>query len=108
MLTDSSAAPNRRHVGGQPALRRADGRDGRGGGKRRARRSSSIHALLAERLDRLNAEERAVVERASVIGKEFVRREIFELCPPELRLVSAGTDGARAQGLDPARRVRRQ
>ena len=45
----------------------------------------SIHALLAERLDRLSAEERAVVERASVIGKEFVRREIFELCPPELR-----------------------
>jgi class 3 adenylate cyclase/tetratricopeptide (TPR) repeat protein len=45
----------------------------------------SIFALLAERLDRLSAEERAVIERASVIGKEFVRREIVELCPPELR-----------------------
>jgi class 3 adenylate cyclase/tetratricopeptide (TPR) repeat protein len=45
----------------------------------------SIRALLAERLDRLSPEERAVVERASVIGKEFVRREIVELCPPELR-----------------------
>jgi len=45
----------------------------------------SIHALLAERLDRLSAEERAVIERASIIGKEFVRREIVDLCPPELR-----------------------
>jgi class 3 adenylate cyclase/tetratricopeptide (TPR) repeat protein len=45
----------------------------------------SIYALLAERLDRLSGEERAVIERASVIGKEFVRREIVELCPPELR-----------------------
>jgi len=45
----------------------------------------SIFALLAERLDRLSAEERAVIERASVIGKEFVRREIVELCPPGLR-----------------------
>jgi class 3 adenylate cyclase/tetratricopeptide (TPR) repeat protein len=45
----------------------------------------SIYALLAERLDRLSAEERAVIERASIIGKEFVRREIVDLCPPELR-----------------------
>jgi class 3 adenylate cyclase/tetratricopeptide (TPR) repeat protein len=45
----------------------------------------SIHALLAERLDRLSAEERSVIERASVIGKEFVRREIVDLCPAELR-----------------------
>jgi tetratricopeptide (TPR) repeat protein len=45
----------------------------------------SIHALLAERLDRLSPEERAVIERAAVIGKEFVRREIVELCPPEVR-----------------------
>jgi class 3 adenylate cyclase/tetratricopeptide (TPR) repeat protein len=45
----------------------------------------SIHALLAERLDRLSADERAVAERASVIGKEFVRRHIADLCPAELR-----------------------
>ncbi|HET9323080.1 MAG TPA: adenylate/guanylate cyclase domain-containing protein [Gaiellaceae bacterium] len=45
----------------------------------------SIYALLDERLDRLSPEERVVVERASVIGKEFVLREIIELCPPELR-----------------------
>src|SRR5262245_4506077 len=45
----------------------------------------SIYALLAERLDRLSVEERAVIERASIIGKEFVRREIVDLCPQELR-----------------------
>ena len=45
----------------------------------------SIYALLAERLDRLGADERAVIERASIIGKDFVRREIVDLCPPELR-----------------------
>jgi predicted ATPase len=40
----------------------------------------SIHALLAERLDRLSAPERAVVERAAVIGKEFTRTQISALC----------------------------
>jgi class 3 adenylate cyclase/tetratricopeptide (TPR) repeat protein len=45
----------------------------------------SIHALLAERLDRLSLDERVVIERAAVIGKEFLRSEVIELCPPELR-----------------------
>jgi class 3 adenylate cyclase/tetratricopeptide (TPR) repeat protein len=45
----------------------------------------SIQALLAERLDRLDTGERAVVERAAVIGKEFVRGAVVDLCPPELR-----------------------
>ncbi len=39
----------------------------------------SIHALLAARLDRLPPEERAVLERASVIGKEFWRGAIVHL-----------------------------
>ena len=42
----------------------------------------SIHALLAARLDKLAADERAVIERASVIGKEFWRGAIGELTPP--------------------------
>jgi class 3 adenylate cyclase/tetratricopeptide (TPR) repeat protein len=45
----------------------------------------SIQALLAERLDRLTAEQRAVIERASVVGREFPRVAIVELCPPEMR-----------------------
>ena len=45
----------------------------------------TIHALLAARLDRLEPEERAVIERASVIGKEFWRGAITELTPVEER-----------------------
>jgi class 3 adenylate cyclase len=43
----------------------------------------SIHALLAARLDRLPAEERAVLERAAVAGKDFTRRFILDLSPEE-------------------------
>jgi predicted ATPase/class 3 adenylate cyclase len=39
----------------------------------------SIHALLAARLDRLPADERAVLERAAVAGKEFVRSAVLQL-----------------------------
>jgi class 3 adenylate cyclase/tetratricopeptide (TPR) repeat protein len=41
----------------------------------------TIHALLAARLDRLSAEERAVIERGSIVGKEFGRSAIAELSP---------------------------
>jgi class 3 adenylate cyclase/tetratricopeptide (TPR) repeat protein len=72
----------------------------------------TIHALLAARLDRLKAEERAVLERAAVIGREFtagavnslsgeqavgstllslVRRDLIE---PDRSLI-AGDDGFR-------------
>jgi class 3 adenylate cyclase/tetratricopeptide (TPR) repeat protein len=45
----------------------------------------TIHALLAARLDRLEPEDRAVIERAAVIGKEFWRSAIAELTPEEER-----------------------
>ena len=41
----------------------------------------TIQALLAARLDRLGAEERAVIERASVEGKVFHRGAVAELSP---------------------------
>ena len=41
----------------------------------------SIHALLAARLDRLDPDERAVLERASVIGKEFLYSAVVDLSP---------------------------
>ena len=41
----------------------------------------SIHALLAARLDRLPADERGVLERAAVAGKEFVRSAVLQLSP---------------------------
>ncbi|MGZ4409901.1 MAG: AAA family ATPase, partial [Gaiellaceae bacterium] len=39
----------------------------------------SIHALLAARLDRLPSDERAVLERAAVAGKEFARSAVLQL-----------------------------
>jgi class 3 adenylate cyclase len=49
----------------------------------------TIHALLAARLDRLGDEERAVIERAAVIGKEFWLRALLELAPEPERVASA-------------------
>jgi class 3 adenylate cyclase/tetratricopeptide (TPR) repeat protein len=43
----------------------------------------SIHALLAARLDRLGQEERAVLERAAVIGREFTAGAIVSLSDDE-------------------------
>ncbi len=45
----------------------------------------TIQALLAERLDRLQDDERAILERAAVVGQEFSLRIVTDLCPPELR-----------------------
>ena len=66
----------------------------------------TIHALLAARLDRLEPEERAVIERAAVIGKEFWRGAIAELTPEEER-GSSGTEphDAGAEGVHRARRL---
>ena len=41
----------------------------------------SIHALLAARLDGLSPLERAVIERASVVGRDFGRGELIDLSP---------------------------
>jgi predicted ATPase len=51
--------------------------DGRG-----ANVPPTIQALLAARIDRLEAEERALLERAAVVGKEFWRGALLELSPP--------------------------
>jgi class 3 adenylate cyclase/tetratricopeptide (TPR) repeat protein len=45
----------------------------------------SIQALMAARLDRLGGEERAVVERASVVGRIFYRGAVSELTPEPSR-----------------------
>ena len=45
----------------------------------------SIQALLAARLDRLAPLDRSILERASVLGKEFARGSVAELSPPEER-----------------------
>jgi class 3 adenylate cyclase/tetratricopeptide (TPR) repeat protein len=45
----------------------------------------TIHAVLAARLDRLGADERAVIERASVIGRVFWWGAVSEMSPDEAR-----------------------
>ena len=50
----------------------------------------TIQALLAARLDRLGPDERAVIERASVVGKEFSESAVAALSPEEERASIAG------------------
>jgi class 3 adenylate cyclase len=45
----------------------------------------TIQALLAARIDRLDPEERAVIERASIEGRLFHRGSVAELVPEETR-----------------------
>jgi class 3 adenylate cyclase/tetratricopeptide (TPR) repeat protein len=45
----------------------------------------TIHALLAARIDRLEPEERAVIERASIEGRMFHRGSVAELVPEDTR-----------------------
>jgi class 3 adenylate cyclase len=45
----------------------------------------TIQTLLAARLDRLEPAERAVIERAAVIGKEFWRGAVLDLSPEDER-----------------------
>jgi predicted ATPase len=50
----------------------------------------TIQALLTARIERLRADERSVVERAAVIGKQFYRGAVAELVAPPIR---SGIDG---------------
>jgi class 3 adenylate cyclase/tetratricopeptide (TPR) repeat protein len=43
----------------------------------------TLQALLAARLDRLEADERSLLERAAVVGKEFWRGALVALSPPD-------------------------
>ncbi len=45
----------------------------------------TIHALLTARLDRLEPEERAAVERGSIIGRAFWWGAVSDLSPAEMR-----------------------
>jgi class 3 adenylate cyclase/tetratricopeptide (TPR) repeat protein len=45
----------------------------------------SIQALLSERLDQLSDGERAVIERAAVVGREFWREAVVDLSSPAAR-----------------------
>jgi predicted ATPase/class 3 adenylate cyclase len=70
----------------------------------------SIQALLEERLDRLDSDERLVIEHAAVIGKEFWRRALTDLLPEqerdaaESRLMSLVRKGLLRPDVSPAGR----
>ena len=57
----------------------------------------SIQALLTARLDRLDDADRAVLERASVVGQAFELSAVLELSPPERRHEVPGRLGALAR-----------
>ena len=48
----------------------------------------TIQAILAARLDGLGPGERAVAERAAVVGREFTLEALVELLPPPVALVA--------------------
>jgi class 3 adenylate cyclase/ketosteroid isomerase-like protein len=43
----------------------------------------TIHALLAARIERLRAEDRLVLERAAIVGRQFSRAAVAHLLPAE-------------------------
>jgi class 3 adenylate cyclase len=45
---------------------------------------ASVRGVLTERIDRLPDDARAVLERASVVGRGFAVEQVLPLCPPEL------------------------
>jgi class 3 adenylate cyclase/tetratricopeptide (TPR) repeat protein len=45
----------------------------------------SIHALLAQRLDRLSRDERGIIERSAVIGRDFSLAAVASLSPHDER-----------------------
>ncbi len=55
------------------------------GGAATLRIPPTIQALLIARLDRLDPDERTVIERAAVVGQVFYASAVTELCPEELR-----------------------
>jgi class 3 adenylate cyclase/tetratricopeptide (TPR) repeat protein len=61
-----------------------------GGDAGKLRMPPTIQALLAERLDRLPTAERMLLDRASVMGKEFFYRAVIDLTPLDDRGDAAG------------------
>ena len=43
----------------------------------------TVEALVASRLDTLEAGDRALIERAAVVGRDFARNAVLHLSPPE-------------------------
>ncbi|MBI1818289.1 MAG: nuclear transport factor 2 family protein [Deltaproteobacteria bacterium] len=55
----------------------------------------TIHALLAARIERLRPEDRAVLERAAVVGRQFSRSAVAHLLPREVSDLDARLESLR-------------
>jgi class 3 adenylate cyclase/tetratricopeptide (TPR) repeat protein len=71
-------------------LRRDDGHWVAAGDLTRLSAPGTIQALIAARLDRLEDEERAVIQRASIAGKVFYWGAVTELSPHDVRDMVGG------------------
>ncbi|MGH2678593.1 MAG: ATP-binding protein, partial [Actinomycetota bacterium] len=71
-------------------LRRDDGHWAPTGDLAKVTIPPTIQALIAARLDRLDDEERAVIERASVVGRIFYRGAVIDLSPEPTREAVGG------------------
>ena len=64
----------------------------------------SVEALLESRLDLLDSDERALLQRAAVVGREFAHRALVELWPADAVAIALGSPvRARPQGPRPPR-----
>ncbi|HVN87273.1 MAG TPA: nuclear transport factor 2 family protein, partial [Candidatus Binatia bacterium] len=59
----------------------------------------TIHALLAARIERVRAEDRTVLERAAVIGRQFSRGAVAHLLPREVCDLDARLEALRRSEL---------
>jgi class 3 adenylate cyclase/ketosteroid isomerase-like protein len=59
----------------------------------------TIHALLAARIERLRPEERIVLERAAVVGRQFSRTALAHLLPWEISDLDARLEALRRSEL---------
>src|SRR5216117_3671500 len=55
----------------------------------------TIQALLAARIERLRPEERIVLERAAIVGRQFSRAAVTHLLPPEIADLDARLEALR-------------
>ncbi len=59
----------------------------------------TIHALLAARIERLRPEDRAVLERAAVVGRHFSRSAVSALLPRDIHDLDARLESLRRSEL---------
>ena len=59
----------------------------------------TIHALLAARIERLGPHERAVLERAAIVGRQFSRSAIAHMLPPDVSDLDARLESLRRSEL---------